>query len=120
MYNRKSYLIAFLVSILLSLISFGYIDQKSALLSNYWGSDYIAEIYQHSYSIDKFFIQISFLSFYFIFSSLILLIFNFKKKILVYTFIILTLLIFTLTHISMNFAPTDNNLSAIGAFDLGK
>lgn len=120
MYNRKSYLIAFIVSILLTFISFGYIGQKSTLLSNYWGSDYIAEIYQHPYSLDKFFIQIGFLSFYFIFSSLILLIFNFKKKFLIYTFIILSLLIYTLTHISINFAPTDNNLSALGAIDLGK
>ena len=76
MLTRKNYFILFLVSIILTFTSFFYIASKAEVLTKYWGNDYILEIYQHQYSIDKFMIQSCLLFLCLIFGSLILFIFN--------------------------------------------
>lgn len=118
MLNRTLYLFAFLTSIIFSLISYGYIYTKSKKLINYWGSDFFPEIYQHEYSIDKFFIQLFFTSFFMVFCSLILLVFNFKKKIIVYTIFIISLLLTGFILNSLYFVQTDTNLSELGSVDI--
>jgi|LakMenE18May11ns_1017448.scaffolds.fasta_scaffold9809014_4 hypothetical protein len=118
MLNRTLYLFAFLTSIIISLISYGYIYIKSKKLIKYWGSDFLPEIYQHEYSIDKFFIQLFFTSFFMILCSLILLVFNFKKKIIVYTIFIFSLLLSGFILNSLYFVQTDTNLSELGSVDI--
>lgn len=118
MLNRKLYLFAFLNSILFSFISYGYIYFKSENLIKYWGSDFIPEIYQHEYSIDKLVIQLFFTSFFMILCSLILLVFNFKKKIIVYTIFIFSLLLLGFILNSLYFIQTDSNLSELGSVDI--
>ena len=102
------------------IISNLFILRKNSELTEYWGSDYIAEIYQHSYSLDKFFIQLMNVSGYFFLCSLILLIFNFKSIKIVKGIVVVFVFLILLSFISLNYKPTDNRLDAIGSFDLGK
>lgn len=120
MYKRKSYLIFLICSLILMIISNLFILRKNSELTEYWGSDYIAEIYQHSYSLDKFFIQLMNVSGYFFLCSLILLIFNFKSIKIVKGIVVVFVFLILLSFISLNYKPTDNRLDAIGSFDLGK
>ena len=117
-FNRKTYLVFLLISIITAFFSFYNLGGKSEKLIRYWGSDFIAEIYQHPYSKNKFYIQLGFLSFYLIFGNMILLIFNFKNKIWIYSIYLVVLLIFILTHISLNEASTDRNFNELGTVDM--
>ena len=118
MLNRKLYLFSFLTSIIFSFISYGYLHIKSEKLIKYWGNDFILEIYQHEYSIDKFIVQLFFASLPMVFCSLILLVFNFKMKIIFYFVFVFYLLMLMVILLTLNFAQTDCNLSELGSVDI--
>lgn len=119
-YNRKSYLKLLLISFILTIIFNTLLFQKNKELTEYWGTDYIAEIYQHDYSFNKFLIQASTFSVYFIFFSIVLFIFNIKNKLVIFIILLLTLCLIFISNFSLNYALTEDSLSAIGAHDLGK
>lgn len=119
MRNRKTYLFSLIICILIGVSSFLYIKSKSPELINYWGTDFINEIYIHDYSTDKLFIQLYLLSISFVLSILLLLIFNIKRNIAFYSILSIGCVLFILLHLTLSVDNTDSNLSELGAVDLG-
>ncbi|UUV21237.1 hypothetical protein [Paenimyroides aestuarii] len=119
MRNRKIYFISLVFFVIVGLSAFSYINSRTPELINYWGTDYLNEIYIHDYSTDKFFIQLFFLSLSLIPSSIILLAFNIKRNLPFYSVITLGILFFVIFHIGLSINNTDRNLSELGAIDLG-
>ncbi len=118
MLNRKTYLVSLIFSIIAAFLSIFYIQGKANELASLWGNDYLAEIYQHSYTFNKFSIQVFFLSIISIIGSTILLIFNFKSPFLVKAFFTFIFIIILLIHFVLNYAPTDTNMGELGTNDI--
>lgn len=119
MRNRKIYFISLVFFVIVGSCAFSYINSRTPELINYWGTDYLNEIYIHDYSTDKFFIQLFFLSLSLIPSSVILLAFNIKRNLPFYSVITVGILLFVMFHIGLSINNTDRNLSELGAIDLG-
>lgn len=119
MRNRKIYFISLVFFVIVGSCAFSYINSRTPELINYWGTDYLNEIYIHDYSTDKFFIQLFFLSLSLIPSSAILLAFNIKRNLPFYSVITIGILLFVIFHIGLSVNNTDRNLSELGAIDLG-
>lgn len=117
----KSIIPILLIILIITSISISiYFIVNSNNLIEYWGTDYIAEIYQDDYSLEKFLIQINNFAISFILFSTIVIIFNIKNKLILTIFYISILISTVSSNYNLNFAPQENSLDAIGTHDLGK
>src|SRR5690554_1696132 len=118
MTKRVFLLVGFFISVISFLTCIVYIKASAPRLINYWGRDLLAEIYQTSYSFDKFIIQLSFVSLSVSFYFLILFIFNTKNKFLVWSILIVSVLIFFFFHLMFKAALTDTGYFDLGSYQL--